>query len=39
MPDRKEIIEVSGRTVAVSHPDKVYFRGPGIPSSTWSGTT
>ncbi len=25
MPDRKEIIEVSGRTVAVSHPDKVYF--------------
>jgi bifunctional non-homologous end joining protein LigD len=25
MPDRKEIIEVGGRTVAVSHPDKVYF--------------
>ncbi len=25
MPDRKEIIEVSGRTVAVSNPDKVYF--------------
>jgi len=25
MPDRKEIIEVSGRAVAVSHPDKVYF--------------
>ena len=25
MPDRKEIIEVSGRTVAVSHPEKVYF--------------
>jgi bifunctional non-homologous end joining protein LigD len=25
MPDRKEIVEVSGRTVAVSHPDKVYF--------------
>ncbi len=25
MPDRKEIIEVSGRSVAVSNPDKVYF--------------
>jgi DNA ligase D-like protein (predicted polymerase) len=25
MPDRKEIIEVSGRTVTVSNPDKVYF--------------
>ena len=25
MPDHKEIIEVSGHTVAVSHPDKVYF--------------
>jgi bifunctional non-homologous end joining protein LigD len=25
MPDRKEIIEVSGRTVPVSNPDKVYF--------------
>jgi bifunctional non-homologous end joining protein LigD len=25
MPDRKEIIEVSGRTVAVSNPDKIYF--------------
>jgi bifunctional non-homologous end joining protein LigD len=25
MPERKEIIEVAGRTVAVSHPDKVYF--------------
>jgi bifunctional non-homologous end joining protein LigD len=25
MPDRKEIIEVSGRSVAISHPDKVYF--------------
>jgi bifunctional non-homologous end joining protein LigD len=25
MPDRKEILEVAGRTVPVSHPDKVYF--------------
>jgi bifunctional non-homologous end joining protein LigD len=25
MPDRKETIEVSGRTVTVSNPDKVYF--------------
>jgi bifunctional non-homologous end joining protein LigD len=25
MPDRKEIIEVSGRSVAISNPDKVYF--------------
>ena len=25
MPDRKEIIEVSGRSVSVSNPDKVYF--------------
>jgi bifunctional non-homologous end joining protein LigD len=25
MPDRKEIIEVAGRTVTVSNPDKVYF--------------
>ena len=25
MPDRKEIIEVAGRSVPVSHPDKVYF--------------
>jgi bifunctional non-homologous end joining protein LigD len=25
MPDHKEIIEVSGRTVTISHPDKVYF--------------
>jgi bifunctional non-homologous end joining protein LigD len=25
MPDRKEIIEVSGHSVAVSNPDKVYF--------------
>jgi bifunctional non-homologous end joining protein LigD len=25
MPERKEIIEVGGRTVAVSNPDKVYF--------------
>ena len=25
MPDRKELIEVNGRTVAVSNPDKVYF--------------
>src|SRR5271170_1608366 len=25
MPDRKETIEVAGRTVTVSNPDKVYF--------------
>src|SRR6516225_8717492 len=25
MPDRKEILEVAGRSVPVSHPDKVYF--------------
>jgi DNA ligase D-like protein (predicted polymerase) len=25
MPDRKEILEVAGRTVVVSNPDKVYF--------------
>jgi bifunctional non-homologous end joining protein LigD len=25
MPDRKEILEVAGRTVTVSNPDKVYF--------------
>jgi bifunctional non-homologous end joining protein LigD len=25
MPDRKEIIEVAGRTVSISNPDKVYF--------------
>ena len=25
MPDRKEIIEVTGRTVTISNPDKVYF--------------
>jgi bifunctional non-homologous end joining protein LigD len=25
MPDRKEILEVTGRSVPVSHPDKVYF--------------
>ncbi len=25
MPDRKEIIEVAGRTVTISNPDKVYF--------------
>jgi len=25
MPDRKEVIEVAGRTVTVSNPDKVYF--------------
>jgi bifunctional non-homologous end joining protein LigD len=29
MPERKEIIEVAGRTVAVSHPDKVYFKQTG----------
>jgi bifunctional non-homologous end joining protein LigD len=25
MPDRKEVLEVAGRSVPVSHPDKVYF--------------
>jgi len=25
MPDRKEIIEIAGRTVTISNPDKVYF--------------
>jgi DNA ligase D-like protein (predicted polymerase) len=25
MPDRKEIVEVAGRTVTISNPDKVYF--------------
>jgi bifunctional non-homologous end joining protein LigD len=25
MPDRKQIVEVAGRSVPVSHPDKVYF--------------
>jgi bifunctional non-homologous end joining protein LigD len=25
MPDRKEIVEIAGRSVPVSHPDKVYF--------------
>ena len=25
MPDRKEILQVAGRSVPVSHPDKVYF--------------
>ncbi len=25
MPDRKEVIEVAGRSVAISNPDKVYF--------------
>ena len=29
MPDRKEILEVAGVTVAVSNPDKVYFPGTG----------
>jgi len=30
MPDRKEIIEVSGRQVAISNPGKIYFSQPGI---------
>ncbi|HVB41261.1 MAG TPA: DNA polymerase domain-containing protein [Streptosporangiaceae bacterium] len=30
MPDPKEIVEVSGRTVAISNPGKVYFPGNGI---------
>ncbi len=30
MPDPKEIIEVSGQRVAISHPGKVYFPGSGI---------
>src|SRR5215831_12979885 len=25
MPDRKQVVEVAGRSVPVSHPDKVYF--------------
>ena len=25
MPDRKQILEVAGHSVPVSHPDKVYF--------------
>ncbi len=29
MPPRKEILEIGGREVAVSNPDKVYFPGPG----------
>jgi bifunctional non-homologous end joining protein LigD len=29
MPDRKEILEVAGVTVAVSNPDKIYFPGTG----------
>jgi DNA ligase D-like protein (predicted polymerase) len=29
MPTRSEIVEVSGRQVAISNPDKVFFAGPG----------
>ncbi|MGD0018651.1 MAG: DNA polymerase domain-containing protein [Candidatus Limnocylindrales bacterium] len=29
MPTRSEIVEVSGRQVAITNPDKVYFAGPG----------
>jgi DNA ligase D-like protein (predicted polymerase) len=29
MPDKSEIVEVAGRQVAVSNPDKVFFAGPG----------
>jgi len=29
MPTRGEIVEVSGRQVAISNPDKVFFAGPG----------
>jgi DNA ligase D-like protein (predicted polymerase) len=29
MPTRNEIVEVSGRQVAISNPDKVFFTGPG----------
>ena len=29
MPARKEILEIGGREVAVSNPDKVYFPEPG----------
>jgi DNA ligase D-like protein (predicted polymerase) len=29
MPTRSEIVEVSGRRVAISNPDKVFFAGPG----------
>src|SRR6516162_8294302 len=30
MPDRKQIVEVAGRTVAVSNPDKVFFPAAGV---------
>jgi bifunctional non-homologous end joining protein LigD len=29
MPDKSELVEVAGRQVAISHPDKVFFTGPG----------
>jgi DNA ligase D-like protein (predicted polymerase) len=29
MPTRSEIVEVSGRQVAISNPDKIFFAGPG----------
>ncbi|HEY5473827.1 MAG TPA: hypothetical protein VIK32_11620, partial [Candidatus Limnocylindrales bacterium] len=29
MADKSELVEVAGRQVAVSNPDKVYFPGPG----------
>lgn len=29
MPTHSEIAEISGRKIAISHPDKVYFAGPG----------
>jgi len=29
MPDRKQIVEAAGRTVAVSNPDKVFFPATG----------
>src|SRR5215467_8068110 len=30
MPDRKEILEVAGRTVAITNPDKVFFPASGV---------
>ena len=30
MPDRKEILEVAGRPVAITNPDKVFFPAAGV---------
>ncbi|MFI5258256.1 MAG: DNA polymerase domain-containing protein [Candidatus Limnocylindrales bacterium] len=29
MPDKSEVVEVAGRQVAISNPDKIFFAGPG----------